>query len=74
MVAFAFNLALFMVAFKLLTALELSWRELLPGVVVAAVCWQLLQHLGGYYIDHTLKRTGPLYGVVTGISDLSGRL
>ena len=38
-------------------------RELLPGVIVAAVCWQLLQHLGGFCIDHTLKRTGPLYGV-----------
>jgi YihY family inner membrane protein len=62
-VAFAFNLALFMTAFKLLPALELSWRELLPGVIVAVVCWQLLQHLGGFYIDHTLKRTGPLYGV-----------
>jgi YihY family inner membrane protein len=62
-IAFAFNLALFMTAFKLLTAVEVSWRELLPGVVVAAVCWQLLQHLGGYYVDHELKRTGPLYGV-----------
>jgi uncharacterized BrkB/YihY/UPF0761 family membrane protein len=27
------------------------------------VSWQLLQHLGGYYVDHVLKRTGPLYGV-----------
>jgi YihY family inner membrane protein len=62
-VAFAFNLALFMTAFKLLTAVEVSWRELLPGVIVAAVFWQLLQHLGGFYIDHELKRTGPLYGV-----------
>lgn len=62
-VAFAVNLVLFMTAFKLLTALELSWRDLLPGVVVAAVGWQLLQHLGGYYIEHELKRTGPLYGV-----------
>jgi YihY family inner membrane protein len=62
-VAFAFNLALFMTAFKLLTAIELGWRELLPGVIVAAVFWQLLQHLGGYYVDHALKRTGPLYGV-----------
>jgi membrane protein len=62
-VAFALNLALFMTAFKLLTAVEVSWRELLPGVIVAAVCWQLLQHLGGYYIDHELKRTGPLYGI-----------
>lgn len=62
-VAFVANLIFFMMAFKLLTARELSWRELLPGVIVAAVGWQLLQHLGGYYIDHELKRTGPLYGV-----------
>ena len=63
LVAFAFNLALFMTAFKLLTAVEISWRDLLPGVIVAAVLWQLLQHLGGFYIDHELKRTGPLYGI-----------
>jgi len=62
-VALAVNLVLFMTAFKLLTALDLSWRDLLPGVSVAAVGWQLLQHLGGYYIEHELKRTGPLYGV-----------
>jgi uncharacterized BrkB/YihY/UPF0761 family membrane protein len=63
LVAFLLNLALFMTAFKLLTAVEVSWRDLLPGVIVAAVFWQLLQHLGGYYIDHELKHTGPLYGV-----------
>ena len=62
-VAFAFNFALFMSAFKLLTAVDLTWRELLPGVIVAAVGWQLMQSLGGFYIDHELKRTGPLYGV-----------
>ncbi len=62
-VAFAFNLALFMIAFKLLTAEDLYWRELLPGVITASVFWQLLQHLGGYYVDHTLKRLTPLYGV-----------
>jgi len=63
LIAFAVNLALFMTAFKLLTAIDIPWRDLLPGVVVAAVLWQLLQHLGGLYIDHELKRTGPLYGV-----------
>jgi membrane protein len=63
LVAFVLNLALFMTAFKLLTAVEVSWRDLLPGVIVAAVFWQLLQHLGGFYVDHELKRTGPLYGV-----------
>ena len=29
----------------------------------ASVFWQLLQHLGGYYVDHELKRLSPLYGV-----------
>jgi YihY family inner membrane protein len=62
-VAFVFNLALFMTAFKLLTAVDVSWRQLFPGVLVAAVLWQLLQNLGGFYVDHELKRTGPLYGV-----------
>jgi YihY family inner membrane protein len=62
-VAFALNVSLFMTAFKLLTAVDVGWRDLLPGVIVAAVCWQLLQHLGGFYIDHELKHTGPLYGV-----------
>lgn len=63
LVAFAFNLALFMAAFKLLTAVPLSWRDLLPGVVTASVFWQALQHLGGYYVNHELKRLSPLYGV-----------
>jgi YihY family inner membrane protein len=62
-VAVLFNLALFMTAFKLLTAADLSSRDLLPGVIVAAIGWQLLQSLGGYYIAHELKKTGPLYGV-----------
>jgi membrane protein len=62
MVALVFNLILFGVAFKLLTSADPSWRELAPGVVTATVLWQLLQHLGGFYIDHTLKRTQPLYG------------
>jgi membrane protein len=61
-VAFAFNLILFMAAFGLLTAADVGWRELAPGVVTAAVLWELLEHLGGFYVDHVLRRTEPLYG------------
>jgi membrane protein len=61
-VALALNVALFMTAFKLLTAVDVGWRDLLPGVLVAAVGWQLLQLLGGYYVEHLLKHTRPLYG------------
>ncbi|HWG09031.1 MAG TPA: YihY/virulence factor BrkB family protein [Solirubrobacteraceae bacterium] len=63
LIAFVLNLALFMSAFKVLTAAEVSWREFLPGVVMAAIVWQLLQHLGGYYVDHVLRQTQPLYGI-----------
>ena len=63
LVAFAFNLALFLTAFKLLTAAQVAWRDVLPGALVATVFWQLLQHLGGYYLSHVLQRTEPLYGV-----------
>jgi YihY family inner membrane protein len=62
-VAFVINLTLFLTAFKWLTATDLRWRDVLTGAIVAAVLWQLLQHLGGYYVDHVLKRTGPLYGI-----------
>jgi membrane protein len=61
--AFVVNLALFLMAFRLLPAAELQWRDVLPGAIVAAILWQLLQHLGGYYVNHELKRTGPLYGI-----------
>lgn len=61
--ALALNLALFAIAFRLLTAADLAWRDVLPGAIVAAILWQLLQHLGGYYVEHVLKRTGPLYGI-----------
>lgn len=62
LVSLVANLALFMSAFNLLTAAELSWRQLLPGAVLAAVLWTLLQYFGGLYISHELKRNGPLYG------------
>jgi membrane protein len=62
LIAFVVNLALFMSAFSLLTAADANWRDYLPGVIVAAILWQLLQHLGGYYVDHSLRHTQPLYG------------
>jgi membrane protein len=61
-VALAFNVALFMTLFKLLTAARLTYRQLLPGVVTAAVLWQALQYAGGLYISHELRHNGPLYG------------
>ena len=61
-VALVFNLALFMAAFRLLTAAEdVEARDLWPGVVSGAVGWQILQHLGGYFSRKVTHET-TLYG------------
>jgi YihY family inner membrane protein len=56
------NVALFLTAFQLLTVARVSWAVLVPGAVVAAVAWELLQALGGYYLGHTLKGASQTYG------------
>ncbi len=70
LLALASNLLLFFVAFRLLTAVEIDTKELIPGVIVAAIVWQLLQHLGGYYVDHVVrhaKETSGLFAFVLGL-------
>ena len=68
--ALAANLLLFFCAFRLLTTREVPTRDLLPGVVVAAVLWQILQHIGGYYVEHVVrhaKETSGLFAFVLGL-------
>jgi YihY family inner membrane protein len=69
-VALIVNLLLFFMAFRFLTAAEVPTRDLLPGVVVAAIVWQLLQHVGGYYVEHVVrhaKETSGLFAFVLGL-------
>lgn len=61
-ISFALNLALFMTAFRLLTTKEAPTSALWPGTVVAALLWEVLQLVGGYYVHHVLKRAGGTYG------------
>jgi membrane protein len=69
-VAFAVNLLLFFTAFRFLTASEVETSDLLPGVVMAAILWQILQHVGGYYVDHVVrhaKETSGTFAFVLGL-------
>jgi YihY family inner membrane protein len=69
-IALAFNLALFYTAFRFLSPDEIPTRDLLPGVAVAAVAWQLLQHIGGYYVEHVVRHaqaTSGLFAFVLGL-------
>jgi YihY family inner membrane protein len=70
LVALAANLLLFFTAFRLLTVEEVHTRDLLPGVILATVCWQLLQYIGGYYVDHVIRRaqeTSGFFALVLGL-------
>lgn len=57
------NFALFMLAFRVLTAAEVHTRQLRLGAIVAAVGWQALQLLGTYLVAHLLKGAPAAYGV-----------
>jgi YihY family inner membrane protein len=61
--SFALNLGVFLLAFKILTARKLSWGDVLPGAVLAAVAWLALQLLGGYIVGHQLKSASQVYGL-----------
>jgi len=70
LLALAVNLLLFFTAFRLLTSEEVQTRDLIPGVVVAAVLLQVLQHVGGLYVSHVLrhaKETSGLFAFVLGL-------
>jgi membrane protein len=70
LVALIVNLLLFFTAFRLLTAAEIDTGDLFPGVIFAAILWQLLQHVGGLYVDHVIrhaKETSGFFALVLGM-------
>ena len=58
----ALNIGLFWAGFRVLTAREVSWRQLRGGAISAGILYELLQTLGGYYVGHVLKDAGNVYG------------
>jgi len=56
------NIGLFWVGFRVLTAREVSWRQLRGGALAAGILYEMLQVLGGYYVGHTLKHASNVYG------------
>ncbi len=57
------NCGLFVVGFRTLTARRVTLREVLPGAVLAAVGWQVLQSVGTVYVDSQLRGSTQVYGL-----------
>jgi membrane protein len=56
------NFGVFLIAFRILTAAEVTWSEVLPGAVVAAIGWEALQLAGAYIVGHQIKNAKETYG------------
>lgn len=61
-VSLLLNLALFFVVFRFLISDVVPTRELWPGVILAAVGWEVLQSVGGLYVAHIVRGAGQTYG------------
>jgi membrane protein len=56
------NFVLLLVAFRALTAMDLSFRSLWVGAALGSLLWEILQALGGVYVDHVVRRATSTYG------------
>lgn len=56
------NVALYWLAFRVLTPGEVASRDLWPGAVVGGVAWTALQALGTWLVARQLRHTSELYG------------
>ena len=68
------NFAMFLVSFKVLTAEELRWGDVIPGAAVATVLWQILQAIGSWYVGRSLRGASQVYGFFAIVIGLLGWL
>jgi YihY family inner membrane protein len=58
----ALNVALYLIAFRVLTPKQVGARDLVPGAVVAGVAYSALLTLGTALIQHQLRHAQAVYG------------
>jgi membrane protein len=68
------NCCMFWLVFRLSAASELGWRQLLPGAMIGALGWQVMQAIGGYLLTHQIARSSNLYGTFAIVLGLVGWL
>ena len=56
------NVLIFLVAYRVLTVEDVSWRDVFVGAVFAGFLWTALQALGGFVIGHKLESAEATYG------------
>jgi len=63
LVSLVLNVLVFWLGFRLAVEREIKAREMLPGAVLSAIVWQILQLLGTYLVSHQVASSSSVYGV-----------
>ena len=64
------NSVVCLIAFRVATARDVTYRQIAPGAFAAAVLWQLLQWFGAIYVAHVVKSasaTNSVFALVLGL-------
>ena len=57
------NVGIYVLSFRILTPPTITMAELVPGALVGAIGWFVLQAAGGYLVGHQLRHMSPVYGL-----------
>ncbi len=60
--SFAVALAMFTLAYRVLTSVPLEWSDVLPGAALAAIALVALQAVGAVIIDRWIREASAVYG------------
>ena len=64
------NAFVFVLAFRIATARDLTVADVAPGAITAAIVWQVLQTFGVYYVSHVVRgasATNGVFAIVLGL-------
>jgi YihY family inner membrane protein len=56
------NFILFAAAFRILTAADVSWKDVAPGALLAAIAWTVLLLIGQWFVQSRIQGASNVYG------------
>jgi membrane protein len=66
------NVGAFALAFRVLTTADVTWRQVLPGALIAGIGWTILFALGGWLVSRQISSSTHVYGTFAVVIGLLG--
>ena len=68
----ALNIGFFALGYRVLTTADISWRQVLPGAILAGIGWTALLALGSWIVSDRISSSGDMYGTFAVVIGLLG--